>query len=202
MEENFRRINNLEPQLNLNQLVNIDNNTRRNPFQNLESVKESNRMNIQYNNNNMNNINNINNMNIPEYISNPFRIHNQNQNQNNINIIGQNSQNINYINNNINNLNSLNNNNDFHLIRCGKKFNNNDINLIINSSYEELNRKGDPLSKSIIQRIKNLLGGNWVVFICVVGLKGYDLSVSLDDENRFISFIIDNFKFQIIKIKD
>jgi len=208
MEENFRRINNLEPQLNLNQLVNIDNNTRRNPFKNFESVKESNRMNIQYNNNNMNNINNINNMNNmnnPEYISNPFRIHNQNQNQNNINIIGQNSQNINYINNNINNLNSLNilnNNNDFHLIRCGKKFNNNDINLIINSSYEELNRKGDPLSKSIIQRIKNLLGGNWVVFICVVGLKGYDLSVSVDDEDRLISFIIKNFKFQIIKISD
>ena len=205
MEENFRRINNLEPQLNLNQLVNIDNNTKRNPFKNFESVKESNRMNIQYNNNNMNNMNNINNMNnmnIPEYISNPFRIHNQNQNQNNINIIGQNSQNINYINNNINNLNSLNNNNDFHLIRCGKKFNNNDINLIINSSYEELNRKGDPLSKSIIQRIKNLLGGNWVVFICVVGLKGYDLSVSVDDEDRLISFIIKNFKFQIIKISD
>ena len=202
MEENFRRINNLEPQLNLNQLVNIDNNTRRNPFKNFESVKESNRMNIQYNNNNMNNINNMNNMNIPEYISNPFRNHNQNQNQNNINIIGQNSQNINYINNNINNLNSLNNNNDFHLIRCGKKFNNNDINLIINSSYEELNRKGDPLSKSIIQRIKNLLGGNWVVFICVVGLKGYDLSVSVDDEDRLISFIIKNFKFQIIKISD
>ena len=199
MEENFRRINNLEPQLNLNQLANIDNNTRRNPFKNFESVKESNRMNIQYNNNNMNN------MNIPEYISNPFRNHNQNQNQNNINIIGQNSQNINYINNNINNLNSLNilnNNNDFHLIRCGKKFNNNDINLIINSSYEELNRKGDPLSKSIIQRIKNLLGGNWVVFICVVGLKGYDLSVSVDDEDRLISFIIKNFKFQIIKISD
>ena len=199
MEENFRRINNLEPQLNLNQLANIDNNTNRNPFKNFESVKESNRMNIQYNNNNMNN------MNIPEYISNPFRIHNQNQNQNNINIIGQNSQNINYINNNINNLNSLNilnNNNDFHLIRCGKKFNNNDINLIINSSYEELNRKGDPLSKSIIQRIKNLLGGNWVVFICVVGLKGYDLSVSVDDEDRLISFIIKNFKFQIIKISD
>ena len=175
MEENFRRINNLEPQLNLNQLINIDNNTKRNPFKNFESVKESNRMNIQYNNNNMNNINN---MNIPEYI-------------------------INYINNNnINNLNSLNNNNDFHLIRCGKKFNNNDINLIINSSYEELNRKGDPLSKSIIQRIKNLLGGNWVVFICVVGLKGYDLSVSVDDEDRLISFIIKNFKFQIIKISD
>ena len=202
MEENFRRINNLEPQLNLNQLANIDNNTKRNPFKNFESVKERNSMNIQYNNNNMNNINN---MNIPEYISNPFRIHNQNQNQNNINIIGQNSQNINYINNNINNLNSLNilnNNNDFHLIRCGKKFNNNDINLIINSSYEELNRKGDPLSKSIIQRIKNLLGGNWVVFICVVGLKGYDLSVSVDDEDRLISFIIKNFKFQIIKISD
>ena len=54
----------------------------------------------------------------------------------------------------------------------------------------------------LIQRIKNMLGGDWVVFICVDGLKGYDLSVSCNDENRLISFVMNNFRFQIIKIAD
>ena len=81
------------------------------------------------------------------------------------------------------------NNKKYTLITCGNKFSTNDLNIIIDSSYEELIRKKNPLSKYIIQRIKNILGGDWVVFICVDGLKGYDLSVSCNDENRLISFL-------------
>ena len=198
MDPNVRMINTYESQYNFNQLFNKDNNTNNNnPFQNADFLKGSNDQNIHsYNfNNNINRINNINNINKPQHIINPFLIHNQN-NQNSINNINnQNIPNFNYINNE-NSLNKIN----YRLIRCGKKFNNNDVNIIINSSNEELKRGSDPLSKCIIQRIKNLLGGNWVVFVCVNGLKGYDLSVSVEDENRLISFIIDNFKFQIIKI--
>ena len=227
MDPNVRMINTYESQYNFNQLFNKDNNTKNNnPFQNAGFLKGSNDQNIHsYNfnnninnnfnnninannfnnninannfNNNINRINNINNINKPQHIINPFLIHNQN-NQNSINNIKnvQNIPNFNYINNE-NSLNKIN----YRLIRCGKKFNNNDVNIIINSSNEELKRGSDPLSKCIIQRIKNLLGGNWVVFVCVNGLKGYDLSVSVEDENRLISFIIDNFKFQIIKIGD
>ena len=222
MDPNVRMINTYESQYNFNQLFNKDNNTNNNnnPFQNAGFLKGSNDQNLHsYNNinnnfnnninnnfnnninnnfnNNINRINNINNINKPQHIINPFLIHNQN-NQNSINNINvQNIPNFNYINND-NSLNKIN----YRLIRCGKKFNNNDVNIIINSSNEELKRGSDPLSKCIIQRIKNLLGGNWVVFVCVNGLKGYDLSVSVEDENRLISFIIDNFKFQIIKIGD
>ena len=217
MDPNVRMINTYESQYNFNQLFNKDNNTNNNnPFQNAGFLKGSNDQNIHsYNfnnninnnfnnninannfNNNINRINNINNINKPQHIINPFLIHNQN-NQNSINNINvQNIPNFNYINNE-NSLNKIN----YRLIRCGKKFNNNDVNIIINSSNEELKRGSDPLSKCIIQRIKNLLGGNWVVFVCVNGLKGYDLSVSVDDENKLISFIIDNFRFQIIKISD
>ena len=87
-----------------------------------------------------------------------------------------------------NNNNFDKNNKKYTLITCGNKFSTNDLNIIIDSSYEELIRKKNPLSKYIIQRIKNILGGDWVVFICVDGLKGYDLSVSCNDENRLISF--------------
>ena len=227
MDPNVRMINTYESQYNFNQLFNKDNNTNNNnPFQNAGFLKGSNDQNMHsYNfnnninannfnnninnnnfnnninannfNNNINRINNINNINKPQHIINPFLVHNQN-NQNSINNINnQNIPNFNYINND-NSLNKIN----YRLIRCGKKFNNNDVNIIINSSNEELKTGSDPLSKCIIQRIKNLLGGNWVVFVCVNGLKGYDLSVSVEDENRLISFIIDNFKFQIIKIGD
>ena len=108
------------------------------------------------------------------------------------------------INNNINiNINNnINNNMNYRIIKVGNIFNNEEVNFIINSSYEEFKKRSDPLSKSIIQRLKNLLKGNWVVFICLDGLKGYDLSVSIDDENKLISFVIENFRFQIIKISD
>ena len=60
----------------------------------------------------------------------------------------------------------------------------------------------NPLSNAIIKRIKNSIGGDWVVFCYLDGLKGFDLSVSCDDGNKLIYFALDNFKFQVIKIKD
>ena len=162
------------------------------------------------NNNNIGFNLNPNNINNPQYFNinrenNPFGIPNPNINRNNTIIMNQNIPNYNYINNGINQINQINNsinNINYRIIKCGNKFSNNDINDIIITCNQGYKGREDPLSKWIIQRIKAKLGGDWVVFICAIGLKGYDLSVSLDDENRFISFIIDNFKFQIIKIKD
>ena len=77
-----------------------------------------------------------------------------------------------------------------------------EANFILNNSYKCLKNRDDPLSQSIIKTIKDSMGGDWVVFVCANGLKGYDLSVSVDDENKLLVFIIDNFRFQIIKIKD
>ena len=126
---------------------------------------------------------------------------NNNYNNNNMNINNNMNDNINN-NINININNNINNNMNYRIIKVGNIFNNEEVNFIINSSYEEFKKRSDPLSKSIIQRLKNLLKGNWVVFICLDGLKGYDLSVSIDDENKLISFVIENFRFQIIKISD
>ena len=205
-------------QNNIFNLDNIDNNINNNINNNMNQV--NNNMTNNTNNNNINdnyingnniNGNNINNINNNQYINPvPNNIHNpfQRNNQANINMpTNQNNQNNqnNYYNNMINignNGNNIDNDMNVRLIKCGNKFNNNDIDNIIKSSCEEFKRRQNPLSKYIIQRIKNILGGDWVVFICADGLKGYDLSVSVDDENRFIAFMIDNFRFQIIKIGD
>ena len=164
---------------------------------NNNNYMSQNNMNIQLNqnsnNNNNNNFGNYNN------ISNPFNHLNQNSANKNINMNRINNMNNNI---NINGSNNFNNGINYRPIKIGNIFNNDEINFIINSSNEEFKKRSDPLTKSIIQRLKNVLKGEWVVFACVDGLKGYDLSVSVDDENKLISFIIDNFRFQIIKISD
>jgi len=207
--------NNNNPNSNMNNNINYDLNTNflnGNMNNNINYYMNNNMYNNNMNDNNIrNNINpninnNINKLNNPQFnninpdVQNPFR--NPNLRQNDINLINQNILNNSLINNNMSQINNMNNDINYRMIKCGNKFNNNEMNIIIKSSYEEYKRKKDPLSKWIMQRIKNILGGDWVVFICALGLKGYDLSVSIDDDNRLIAFAIDNFKFQIIKIKD
>jgi hypothetical protein len=93
-------------------------------------------------------------------------------------------------------------NNEWKVIARGNEMKNDEVKIITLCVLDAFNRKVDPLSKEIIHRIKQILDGDWVVFACVEGLKGYDLSVSLDNGNRTVSLIVDNFLFQIIKLTD
>ena len=216
---NFKDNNTVNPFSNMGNLISYNmNNNLNNINNNMNNINNNNIYGNNMNNNTNNNINNNNigfnlnpnNINNPQYFNinrenNPFGNPNPNINQNNTIIMNQNIPNYNFINNGISQINQINNsinNINYRIIKCGNKFSNSDINDIIITCNQGYKGREDPLSKWIIQRIKAILGGDWVVFICAIGLKGYDLSVSLDDENRFISFIIDNFKFQIIKIKD
>ena len=195
-------INKNNPYPNVFSFQNMNNNiNNQNQIPNPFSIQNDNNINNQINMNNSGNnymnhegMNNSNNN-----ISNPFNHLNQNSANKNINMNRINNMNNNI---NINGSNNFNNGINYRPIKIGNIFNNDEINFIINSSNEEFKKRSDPLTKSIIQRLKNVLKGEWVVFACVDGLKGYDLSVSVDDENKLISFIIDNFRFQIIKISD
>jgi hypothetical protein len=62
--------------------------------------------------------------------------------------------------------------------------------------------KEDPLSNGIIKRIKKDLGGEWMVFASIQDLKGYDFSLSIVTGNDFLSFLIDNFRFQVCRLRD
>ena len=91
-------------------------------------------------------------------------------------------------------------NNNIQFLEKGDGINNNEKEIIILCVIDSLNKEEDPLSKSIIGKLKKFIEGEWVVFAYVDGLKGYDLSVSVDDGNNLLSLVVDNFWFQIIKI--
>lgn len=215
---NFKDNNTVNPFSNMGNLISYNmNNNLNNINTNMNNINNNiygNNMNNNTNNNiNNNNIGfnlNPNNINNPQYFNinrenNPFGIPNPNINRNNTIIMNQNIPNYNYINNGINQINQINNsinNINYRIIKCGNKFSNNDINDIIITCNQGYKGREDPLSKWIIQRIKAKLGGDWVVFICAIGLKGYDLSVSIDDGNKIVSLVVDNFWFQIIKLSN
>ena len=198
---NNNNTNNINNNNNLN--LNINNNIGMNNF-NINKLPTGNSNNLKnnYNNNNDDFIssntnnsndrnfpyNNIQNINIVE--RNPFR---QIQNDLSQHIQYQQEQNLENL--SMNNL-------DIKKVHKGNYFTEEEANFILNNSYKCLKNRDDPLSQSIIKTIKDSMGGDWVVFVCANGLKGYDLSVSVDDENKLLVFIIDNFRFQIIKIKD
>ena len=89
----------------------------------------------------------------------------------------------------------------FTLIFRGSEIDDNTYNIITRSSYEGLKAREDPLSSGIIKRIKLQIQGEWAAFCFVKGLGGYDYSISLARLCDSVSFTIDTFKFQIIKLK-
>ena len=56
-------------------------------------------------------------------------------------------------------------------------------------------------SKNYIDEIKKNLGGEWFGFIVPEGEEQYDYSFTNENSNNFVSFIIDNSKFQLCRIK-
>ena len=90
----------------------------------------------------------------------------------------------------------------FRLIGRGKGIDEKEYYDITHAANDALRAKEDPLSNGIIKRIKNSLGGEWMVFACVEGLKGYDFSLSIVTGNDFLSFTIENFRFQVCRLRD
>ena len=91
---------------------------------------------------------------------------------------------------------------NFKLIGRGKGIDEKEYYVITHSASDALNAKEDPLSNGIIKKIKQQLGGEWMVFASVEGLKGYDFSLSIVTGNDFLSFTIQNFRFQVCRLRD
>ena len=89
----------------------------------------------------------------------------------------------------------------FRLIGRGRGIDEKEYYIITHSASEALNAKEDPLSNGIIKKIKKQLGGEWMVFASVEGLKGYDFSLSIVTGDDFLSFIIQNFRFQVCRLR-
>ena len=91
---------------------------------------------------------------------------------------------------------------NFRLISRGTGIDQREFYVITHSAADALNKKEDPLSNGIIKRIKKDLGGEWMVFASIQDLKGYDFSLSIVTGNDFLSFLIDNFRFQVCRLRD
>ena len=91
---------------------------------------------------------------------------------------------------------------NFKLITRGNGIDEREFSSITNAAADALNKKEDPLSNGIIKRIKRDLGGEWMVFASIENLKGYDFSLSIVTGNDFLSFTIQNFRFQVCRLRD
>ena len=91
---------------------------------------------------------------------------------------------------------------NFRLIGRGIGIDEREYFVIIHSAADALNAKEEPLSEGIIKKIKKDIGGEWMVFASLDGLKGYDFTLSIVAGNDFLSFIIDNFVFKVCRLRD
>ena len=91
---------------------------------------------------------------------------------------------------------------NFRLIGRGNGIDEREYYVITHAAADALNKKEDPLSNGIIKRIKRDIGGEWMVFASIESLKGYDFSLSIVTGNDFLSFTIQNFRFQVCRLRD
>ena len=91
---------------------------------------------------------------------------------------------------------------NFRLIGRGNGIDEREYYVITHAAADALNKKEDPLSNGIIKRIKRDIGGEWMVFASIENLKGYDFSLSIVTGNDFLSFTIQNFRFQVCRLRD
>ena len=88
------------------------------------------------------------------------------------------------------------------LFAKGDGIDQNEYNGIIQGCTMAYNMKTNPLSNASVKNIKNLIRGEWFVFVCPVGSKQYDFSLSIVTGADFLSFSLDSTQFQVCRISN
>ena len=86
------------------------------------------------------------------------------------------------------------------LFAKGDGIDQNEYNGIIQGCTMAYNMKTNPLSNASVKNIKNLIRGEWFVFVCPVGSKQYDFSLSIVTGSDFLSFSLDSTHFQVCRL--
>jgi hypothetical protein len=89
---------------------------------------------------------------------------------------------------------------NFKLLARGQGIDNNEYNAIITSATSAFNARMNPLSTGTAKLIKQMIGGEWFVFVCPVGEQNYDFSLSVVTGGDFLSFYVDRFHFQVCRL--
>ncbi len=83
----------------------------------------------------------------------------------------------------------------------GSGIDNNEYQAIVNAATKAYQGKMNPLSTNTANGIKQILGGEWFVFISPMSNKDYDFCISSVTGGDFLSFSLDNTLFQICRLK-
>ena len=84
----------------------------------------------------------------------------------------------------------------------GQGIDQNEYNAIVSGCTMAYNMKANPMSNAAIKNIKNSIRGEWFVFVCPVGNKQYDFSLSIVTGSDFLSFALDNTQFQVCRLSN
>ena len=84
----------------------------------------------------------------------------------------------------------------------GQGIDNNEYNAIVSGCTNAFMMKANPLSNACVKNIKNMIRGEWFVFVCPVGSKQYDFSLSIVTGADFLSFSLDSTQFQVCRISN
>ena len=88
-------------------------------------------------------------------------------------------------------------------IAVGKGIDQNEFNRIVDcckTAYMQL-RGAPKTAQQSAEGIRQMLGGDWLVFISNVGYENFDFSMTRVKGGDFMAFSLDNKKFQVCRIK-
>jgi len=91
---------------------------------------------------------------------------------------------------------------DFKLLSRGQGIDDNEYKAIISSASNAFNARMNPLSNAVARLIKQMIGGEWFVFVCPVGVVDYDFCLSVVTGGDFLSFSINKLHFQVCRLSN
>ena len=88
-------------------------------------------------------------------------------------------------------------------ITVGQGIDNNEFNRIVDCcKHAYMQVKGAPKTAQMAaEGIKQMLGGDWLVFISNLGYENFDFSLTRVSGGDFMAFSLDNKKFQVCRLK-
>ena len=88
-------------------------------------------------------------------------------------------------------------------ITVGQGIDNNEFNRIVDCcKHAYMQVKGAPKTAQMAaEGIKQMLGGDWLVFISNLGYENFDFSLTRVRGGDFMAFSLDNKKFQVCRLK-
>ena len=86
-------------------------------------------------------------------------------------------------------------------ISCGQGIDQNEFNTIVECCKQAYLSRMTPLSEHCSNGIKQRLGGDWFVFQSDIGSTEFDFHLTKVKGGDFLSFSLDNKKFEVCRIK-